>query len=100
MCGGGTQVSTSTTEPWEGQKPYLTGGFKEAKRLYNKGAPDYYPGETLAGFDPMQKAAQQATLGYAMGPRAAGMQAGVERVRLCVALVGTRDLPQGKQVTF
>jgi len=78
MCGGGTQVSTSTTEPWEGQKPYLTGGFKEAKRLYNKGAPDYYPGETLAGFDPMQKAAQQATLGYAMGPRAAGMQAGAE----------------------
>jgi len=78
MCGGGTQVSTSTTEPWEGQKPYLTGGYKEAQRLYNRGAPDYYPGETLAGFDPMQKAAQQATLGYAMGPRAAGMQAGAE----------------------
>ena len=78
MCGGGTQVSTSTTEPWEEQKPYLTGGFKEAQRLYNRGAPEYYPGETLAGFDPMQKAAQQATLGYAMGPRAAGMQAGGE----------------------
>jgi len=78
MCGGGTQVSTSTTEPWEEQKPYLTGGFKEAQRLYNRGAPAYYPGETLAGFDPMEKAAQQATLGYAMGPRAAGMQAGGE----------------------
>jgi hypothetical protein len=78
MCGGGTQVSTSTTEPWEEQKPYLTGGFKEAQRIYNRGAPEYYPGETLAGFDPMQKAAQQATLGYAMGPRAAGMQAGAE----------------------
>ena len=79
MCGGGgTQVSTSTTEPWEEQIPYLTGGFKEAQRLYNRGAPGYYPGETLAGFDPMQKAAQQATLGYAMGPRAAGMQAGAE----------------------
>jgi hypothetical protein len=78
MCGGGTQVSTSTTEPWEEQKPYLTGGFKEAQRIYNRGSPEYYPGETLAGFDPMQKAAQQATLGYAMGPRAAGMQAGGE----------------------
>jgi hypothetical protein len=78
--GGGPSVITtqSTTEPWEEQKPYLTGGFKEAKRLYNKGVPEYYPGETLAGFDPMQKAAQQATLGYAMGPRAAGMQAGGE----------------------
>jgi len=79
MCGGGgTQVSTSTTEPWEEQIPYLTSGFKEAQGLYNRGAPEYYPGETLAGFDPMEKAAQQATLGYAMGPRAAGMQAGGE----------------------
>ena len=79
MCGGGgTQTSISLSEPWDEQKPYLTGGFKEAKRLYNRGAPEYYPGETLAGFDPMQKAAQQATLGYAMGPRAAGMQAGAE----------------------
>ena len=79
MCGGGgTQTSISLTEPWDEQKPYLTGGFKEAQRLYNRGAPDYYPGETLAGFDPMEKAAQQATIGYAMGPRAAGMQAGAE----------------------
>jgi len=79
MCnGGGTQTSISLTEPWDEQKPYLTGGFKEAQRLYNRGAPGYYPGETLAGFDPMEKAAQQATLGYAMGPRAAGMQAGAE----------------------
>ena len=79
MCGGGgTQTSYSRTEPWDEQKPYLTGGFKEAQRIYNRGSPEYYPGETLAGFDPMQKAAQQATLGYAMGPRAAGMQAGGE----------------------
>ena len=79
MSGGPSIITTeSTTEPWEEQKPYLTGGFKEAKRLYNKGAPDYYPGETLAGFDPMQKAAQQATIGYAMGPRAAGQQAAAE----------------------
>ena len=56
MCGGGgTQVSTSTTEPWEEQIPYLTSGFKEAQRLYNRGAPEYYPGETLAGFDPMER---------------------------------------------
>jgi len=84
MCGGGTQVSTSTTEPWEQQIPYLTSGFEQAKGLYNQGAPGYYPNETLAGFDPAQTAAQQATLGYAMGPRAAGLQAGGER-----ALMGT-----------
>jgi len=84
MCGGGTQVSTSETGPWPEQIPYLTSGFEKAKGLYNQGAPGYYPNETLAGFDPAQTAAQQATLGYAMGPRAAGMQAGAEG-----ALMGT-----------
>jgi hypothetical protein len=80
MCGGGgTNVTTSTTEPWEQQIPYLTAGFEAAKKLFNQGVPEYYPGETLAGFDPAQTAAQQATLGYAMGPRAAAQQAGAER---------------------
>ena len=77
MCGGGgTQVSTSTTEPWAEQIPYLTAGFEQAKNIYDKAPPNYYPGETLAGFDPAQTAAHQATLGYAMGPRVASMQAG------------------------
>jgi hypothetical protein len=76
--GGGTQVSTSETGPWKEQIPYLTAGFDAAKKLFNKGVPEYYPGETLAGFDPAQTAAHKATLGYAMGPRAAGMQAGAE----------------------
>jgi len=78
MGGGGTTVSTSTTEPWEQQIPYLTAGFKAAKDLFNKGVPEYYPGETLAGFDPAQTAAHKATLGYAMGPRAGRMQQGAE----------------------
>jgi hypothetical protein len=76
--GGGTQVSTSTTAPWEEQIPYLTEGFRAAKDLYNKGVPEYYPGETLAGFDPAQTAAHKATLGYAMGPRVGAMQEGGE----------------------
>jgi hypothetical protein len=79
MGGGGTTVSTSTTEPWEQQIPYLTAGFKAAKDLFNKGVPEYYPGETLAGFDPAQTLAHKATLGYAMGPRPAAQQAGAER---------------------
>tara|TARA_R100001230_G_C5682950_1_gene190618 strand:+ start:435 stop:1415 length:981 start_codon:yes stop_codon:yes gene_type:complete len=80
MCGGGgTNVTTATTEPWAEQKGYLTGGFERAKDIYDQGTPAYYPGETLAGFDPAQTAAQQATLGYAMGPRAAAQQAGAER---------------------
>jgi len=76
---GGTQVSTSTTKPWEEQIPYLTGGFDQAKKIYDQGAPGYYPNETLAGFDPAQTYAQQQTMGYASGPRAAAQQAGAEQ---------------------
>jgi hypothetical protein len=78
---GGTSATTRT-EPWTEQKPYLQTGFKEAGRLYGQGVPDYYPGATLAGFDPSQTAAQQAMLGYAMGPRPAALQAGAENVTL------------------
>jgi hypothetical protein len=79
MGGGGTTVQTSTSEPWKAQIPYLLAGFKGAKDLFNKGIPEYYPGETLAGFDPAQTAANKAILGYTMGPRPAAQQAGAER---------------------
>jgi len=78
MAGG----ATTRTEPWAEQKPYLETGFQEAGRLYGQGVPDYYPGATLAGFDPSQTAAQQAVLGYAMGPRPAAQQAAAEQVTL------------------
>ena len=76
MAGGST--TTTTSEPWAEQIPYLTAGFDQAKNIYNMGTPNYYPGETVAGFDPAQKAAQQATLGYTMGPRAASQQMAAE----------------------
>jgi len=81
---GGSQTSTSATSfssetgPWSPQVPYILGGFQKAKELYEQGPPDYYPGETLAGFDPAQTFAQEAIIDYARGPRAAGMQAGAE----------------------
>jgi len=84
MCLGGNQTSTSATSfssetgPWSPQVPYILGGFQKAKELYEQGPPDYYPGETLAGFDPAQTFAQEAIIDYARGPRAAGMQAGAE----------------------
>jgi hypothetical protein len=83
MQGGQPVTTFSSTEessgPWEPQQPYILKGFEEASKIYKKGVPDYYPGETLAGFDPAETAAQQATMGYAMGPRAAAQQAGAER---------------------
>ena len=88
--GGGTRVSTSESAPWEEQIPYLTAGFDEARRLYDRGAPAYYSKDTLAGFDPAQTAAQHNVLGYAMGPRAAAQQAGAE-ARLLRGLSGEID---------
>jgi hypothetical protein len=75
---GGTTVQTSTTDPWKGQQKYLKKGFRGAEELLKGGLPEYYQGDTLAGFDPAQTASQQAILNYAMGPRAAGMQQGAE----------------------
>ena len=62
MCGGGGTYG-SVTEPWAEQKGYLTGGFEQAQQIYDRGAPAYYPGETLAGFAPAQPAAQQSPRG-------------------------------------
>ncbi len=75
---GGTQVTTQSTGPWKGQQKYLLQGFEAAKDMYGE-IPEYYQGETVAGFDPAETAAQQGALGYAMGPRAAAQQAGAER---------------------
>ena len=77
--GGG---STTRTEPWAEQKPYLQTGFKEAERLAKAGPPSFYPGQTLAGFTPAQQMAQRATMGYATGPRPAAQQAAAEKAMI------------------
>ena len=56
---GGSKVTT--TEPWEKQQEYLTKGFERAEGLYGQGMPAYYPGPTLAGFDPEQRRAQASS---------------------------------------
>ena len=77
--GGGTRTTTQSSEPWDIQIPYLKKGFAGAEELLKAGAPAYYQGSTVAGFDPAQQAAQKATLGYAMGPRAALQQRAAEQ---------------------
>lgn len=85
--GGGTRVSTSKSGPWEGQQNYLKYGFANAQKLFEKQAPDYYPNATVAGFDPANIDAQNAVLGYAMGPRPAAQQAAAEN-----QILGTYNL--------
>jgi hypothetical protein len=82
---GGTQVTTTTTQPWEAQEPYLIEGMKKAAGLYEGGEfdPEFYgapgtqaPGAAaigqvapgVAAFDPQQKQAMQRAYQYAMGP--------------------------------
>jgi hypothetical protein len=48
--GGGTghQTSTTTSEPWAEQKPYMIEGMKKAQDLWKQPGPNYYPGSTVA----------------------------------------------------
>ena len=80
---GGTKVQTTRTEPWTEQKPYLEAGFDRAERLYKPPGggpsamtPGYFPGATVAGFDPAQTGAQADILTYAGGPIPSNLMAG------------------------
>ena len=44
--GGGQQSSTTTTSIDPAIKPYVTYGLEEAKRLYETGSPQFFPGQT------------------------------------------------------
>jgi hypothetical protein len=61
----GPETSTSSSEPWSAVSPYLKEGFSEAANLYNNFDPQFYSGETQAGFSPDQMTAQQGTRDFA-----------------------------------
>ena len=44
--GGGKQDSTTTTSIDPAIKPFVTYGLEEAKRLYETGSPQFFPGQT------------------------------------------------------
>jgi hypothetical protein len=76
---GGFTTGITQEGPWKAQEDYLKRGFARAESAYKGGPAPYFPGKTLAGFDPAQQAAQAATLGYAQGPRPAAQQELAER---------------------
>jgi hypothetical protein len=64
----GTATSKTTAQPWDKQIPYIEQGMSEAKKIYNTPGPEYYTGNTVAGFAPEQEQAfsrgtQRATQG-------------------------------------
>ena len=76
---GGLTTGITSEGPWEAQKAPLKRGMARAESLYQAGPAHYFPGKTIADFDPAQQAAQAATLGYAQGPRPAAQQAMAEQ---------------------
>lgn len=63
---GGNEATTSQSSksitrsrPWKPQAEQLKYQFAEGRRLYDAGPLQYYPGETVAGFDPAEAMAQQ-----------------------------------------
>ena len=59
--GGGSTTTVQKSDPWAGQQPYLQNTFQQAQQLYNAGgmAPNYYPGQTVAGQSDWTKQALQ-----------------------------------------
>ncbi len=55
-------TTTSSTVPWAAQQPYFLEQFNAADNLFNTYTPQYYPGQTVAGFTDPQKAALQGTI--------------------------------------
>ena len=91
MSGGST--TKTVTGPWGGyvgdpdfkgdkswgQQPYLIEGFKQAGDIYNKGAPEYFPGQMTAGPSSMEQLADVSSFNYLTGPRVAAQQAQAEK---------------------
>ena len=85
-------TETVNADPWDVAVPYMEGGFKEAANLYNNNTPQYYTGQTQAGFSPDQLTAQQGIRDFAtqgapsiMNPALSAYQQGVDPSMLDVA---------------
>jgi hypothetical protein len=71
----GSTTTTTKSEPWSGQQPFLTTGFQSIKNTYVDPAtgnvsganlPAYYPGQTIATDSPETQAALEARTGRAL----------------------------------
>ena len=77
--GGGGSTSTTNNNIDPAVLPYITYGLEEAKSLYNKAGPEYYPGQTYvdpsaATTSALESAQARATGGNPLVPAAQGQQ--------------------------
>lgn len=50
-----TQTVTQNNSPWSGVQPYLNTAYSNLDAKVKQGAPEYYPGQTVADFSPQQQ---------------------------------------------
>ena len=88
----GDNQSSVNADPWDVAVPYMESGFKESANLYNNNTPQYYTGQTQAGFSPDQLTAQQGIRDFAtqgapsiMNPALSAYQQGTSANMLDVA---------------
>ena len=76
-CGGGggrtsappqQQVTSTATNPWGPQQPYLERGFKAAEEQFLSDRPKYFPGSTVVPFQPEETAAMDIKRAQATSP--------------------------------
>ena len=65
MSKGGGGTETTTTEPWSGIQPYLKDIYGEASGMYETYRPQFFTGQTQAGFTPDQLTAQAGIKDFA-----------------------------------
>lgn len=63
--GGGNQQTTTNTDPWGPQQPYLKELMSEAQKLYKSPGPQLYSGQFTAGLNPNEREAQGSLLNFA-----------------------------------
>lgn len=67
MGGSRNQTSTTTSDPWKGQQPYLTDLFQQGQSLFQQGPQQYYPGQTVAPFSPQTQMGMDLMTQRALG---------------------------------
>lgn len=78
--GGGGTTSTTSSEPWDEQKTYLTDIFGKAQNLYNQEGPSYYQDSTVSPFTDQQKSAFDQVYQFGMGGGSPAMTGAVGNV--------------------
>ena len=69
LFGGPTTTKSQSNPLWDLQSQHLPGIYDAARSIYNQGAPGYYPGSTVAGFDPVRAQGLNQGVDAALGPQ-------------------------------